>query len=91
MKGEGDAAWFLPVDVDDFMAAAPTDEEAAQVFQQVRGEIEIKGMGEPSRVLSGAVICNHVKRAITCRGYTRVTYSAVLSQPCTRTTPLHPL
>ncbi|KAJ5206680.1 hypothetical protein N7491_002705 [Penicillium cf. griseofulvum] len=57
----------------------PTDEEVEQIFQQVKGEFGIKDMGEPYRFLRSAVIRNHVKRTITCRGYIRVTYSEVLS------------
>ncbi|KAJ5447271.1 Reverse transcriptase RNA-dependent DNA polymerase [Penicillium cf. griseofulvum] len=44
-KGEGESAWFLLVHVDDFIAAAPTDENIDQFFQLVKGEFEIKDMG----------------------------------------------
>jgi hypothetical protein len=47
--------WFLLVHVDDFITAAPTDEEVEQSSQQVKGEFEIKDMGEPSRFPGSAV------------------------------------
>lgn len=42
--------------VDDFIAAAPTDGEVEQIFQQVKGQFEVKDMGEPSRFLGSAIL-----------------------------------
>ncbi|KAJ9481045.1 hypothetical protein VN97_g12463 [Penicillium thymicola] len=64
IKTHNGSTWFLLVHVDDFIGAAPTDEEVEQIFQQVKGQFEIKDMGEPSRFLGSAIARDYDKRTI---------------------------
>lgn len=64
-KEHNGSTWFLLVHVDDFIAAAPTDEEVEQIFQEVKQQFEIKDMGEPSRFLGSAVSRDYNKKTIT--------------------------
>ncbi|OQE65453.1 hypothetical protein PENNAL_c0208G09362 [Penicillium nalgiovense] len=65
MKEHNGSTWFLLVHVDDFIAAAPTDKEVEQIFQEVKQQFEIKDIGEPSRFLGSAVSRDYNKRTIT--------------------------
>ncbi|KAJ9480754.1 hypothetical protein VN97_g12776 [Penicillium thymicola] len=47
-----------------FIGAAPTDKEVEQIFQQVKGQFEIKDMGELSRFLGSAITRDYVRKTI---------------------------